>query len=105
MSDPETYQGGLYIQPGPDISSRSYFHLEQGDLLVHSFDLQHGVHLWKAARHSVIFWIKDSLQAPRFEAFQEKTTVSGGARGHHALVSAPPCASEMPCNMSSDEYP
>ena len=27
-------QGGLYIQPGPDVASRTYFGLEPGDLLV-----------------------------------------------------------------------
>eukprot|EP00434_Breviolum_minutum_P044797 symbB.v1.2.040055.t1/scaffold6959.1/size14229/1 len=65
ISNPEKYQGGLYIQPGPDVASRTYFGLEPGDLLVHSFDLQHGVHLWKGVRYSVVFWIKDSLQAVR----------------------------------------
>ncbi|CAJ1432337.1 unnamed protein product, partial [Effrenium voratum] len=65
LTDPETYQGGLYVQPGPDVTSRTYFRLEPGDLLVHSFDLQHGVHVWEGARYSIVFWIKDSAQAVR----------------------------------------
>ncbi|CAE7360193.1 ybeQ, partial [Symbiodinium necroappetens] len=63
LSNPDGYQGGLYIQPDADVSSRMYFRLEPGDLLVHSFDLQHGVHVWKGSRYSLVFWIKDSLQA------------------------------------------
>lgn len=65
ISDPENYQGGLYIQPDPGVASRTYFRIEPGDLLVHSFDLQHGVHVWKGIRYSLVFWIKDSLQAVR----------------------------------------
>eukprot|EP00439_Symbiodinium_sp_Y106_P066272 s2460_g10.t1 len=63
LSSPDSYQGGLYIQPDADVASRMYFRLEPGDLLVHSFDLQHGVHVWKGSRYSLVFWIKDSLQA------------------------------------------
>merc|ERR1712217_967957 len=29
----------------------------------HSFDLQHGVHVWRGVRYSLIFWIKDSVEA------------------------------------------
>ncbi|CAE7587298.1 ybeQ [Symbiodinium natans] len=65
LSRPDSYQGGLYIQPDAAVASRMYFRLEPGDLLVHSFDLQHGVHVWKGARYSLVFWIKDSLQAVR----------------------------------------
>ncbi|CAE7397460.1 ybeQ, partial [Symbiodinium pilosum] len=63
LSDPDSYQGGLYIQPDAHVASRMYFRIEPGDMLVHSFDLQHGVHVWKGARYSLVFWIKDSLQA------------------------------------------
>ena len=42
-----------------------FFRIEPGDLVVHSYDLQHGVHVWKGARYSLIFWVKDSLQAVR----------------------------------------
>merc|ERR1711865_769318 len=37
--------------------------LGQGDLLVHSFDLPHGVHIWSGTRYSLVFWFKDSLEA------------------------------------------
>merc|ERR1719161_232378 len=65
LSPPDEFEGGLYIQPEPDVSSRMFFHIEPGDLIVHSFDLQHGVHVWKGIRYSLILWIKDSLQAVR----------------------------------------
>ncbi|CAE7938813.1 esiB, partial [Symbiodinium sp. KB8] len=37
--------------------------LEPGDLLVHSFDLQHGVEVTQGSRYSLIFWLKDSPEA------------------------------------------
>uniref|UniRef100_A0A7S0FUH1 Fe2OG dioxygenase domain-containing protein n=1 Tax=Pyrodinium bahamense TaxID=73915 RepID=A0A7S0FUH1_9DINO len=65
LSDPDEYEGGLYVQPGADVASRTFFRIEPGDLVVHSFDLQHGVHVWKGIRYSLIFWVKDSSQAVR----------------------------------------
>ncbi|CAE8616012.1 unnamed protein product [Polarella glacialis] len=65
LSSADEYEGGLYLQPEPDVASRTFFRIEPGDLVVHSFDLQHGVHVWKGVRYSLIFWIKDSLQAVR----------------------------------------
>ncbi|CAE7455284.1 esiB, partial [Symbiodinium sp. CCMP2456] len=63
LSDPSGYEGGLYLQPGPQISSRRTVRLEPGDLLVHSFDLQHGVEVTQGSRYSLIFWLKDSPEA------------------------------------------
>ena len=63
LSDPSEFEGGLYIQSGPNASSREFVPLEPGDVFVHSFDLQHGVRLWKGTRYSLVFWIKTSLQA------------------------------------------
>jgi len=65
LSDPDSFEGGLYVQPGPGVSSRMFFRIEPGDLVVHSFDLQHGVHVWRGIRYSLIFWIKDTHQAVR----------------------------------------
>lgn len=65
ISDPDTFEGGLFLQPGPDVASRLFIRLEQGDLLVHSFDLPHGVHIWRGVRYSLIFWVKTSPQAVR----------------------------------------
>ncbi|CAE7399225.1 esiB [Symbiodinium pilosum] len=63
LSDPSDFEGGLYIQPGTHASTRQFVNLEPGDLFVHSFDLQHGVRLWKGTRHSVVFWIKTSARS------------------------------------------
>ncbi|CAE7280253.1 unnamed protein product, partial [Symbiodinium microadriaticum] len=63
LSDPSGYEGGLYLQPGPHVSSRRTVRLEPGDLLVHSFDLQHGVEVTQGSRYSLIFWLKDSPEA------------------------------------------
>jgi len=68
LSNPDDFEGGIYFQPDPDVASRQYLRIEPGDLVVHSFDLQHGVHLWKGVRHSLIIWIKDSLQSVRERA-------------------------------------
>mmetsp|Transcript_86190 Transcript_86190/g.150358 ORF Transcript_86190/g.150358 Transcript_86190/m.150358 type:complete len:641 (+) Transcript_86190:21-1943(+) len=69
LCSPDDYEGGIYLQPEPDVSSRMFLRIDPGDLVVHSFDLQHGVHIWKGARYSLIIWVKDSLQAVR-----ERTT-------------------------------
>lgn len=63
VTDPSEYSGGLYLQPGVHASSRKFFCIEPGDLVVHSFDLQHGVHMWSGSRYSIIFWIKDSPES------------------------------------------
>merc|ERR1719271_67107 len=63
LSPPSDYIGGLYVQPEATSRSRRFFGLEQGDLLVHSFDFAHGVHLWSGMRYSLIFWFKESLES------------------------------------------
>ncbi|CAE8670527.1 unnamed protein product, partial [Polarella glacialis] len=74
LSAPADYKGGLYVQPGPGVSTRRFCHLEPGDLLVHSFDLQHGVHVWEGVRYSMVFWFKDcaaSVQAGTTPWYEE----------------------------------
>jgi len=63
LSDPSEYVGGLYLQPTAHSSSQTFFRIGPGDLVVHSFDLEHGVFLWRGARYSVIFWLKDSPES------------------------------------------
>lgn len=63
LSPVEDYQGGLYLQPEAGVASRTFLRIEPGDLVVHSFDLQHGVHTWKGCRYSLIFWVKDSRKS------------------------------------------
>lgn len=51
---------GFYVQPGAHVSSRLPIRLAAGDLIAHSFDLQHGVEVSSGRRCSVIFWFTDS---------------------------------------------
>eukprot|EP00929_Paragymnodinium_shiwhaense_P108095 TRINITY_DN74415_c0_g1_i1.p1 TRINITY_DN74415_c0_g1~~TRINITY_DN74415_c0_g1_i1.p1 ORF type:complete len:578 (-),score=130.87 TRINITY_DN74415_c0_g1_i1:47-1780(-) len=69
LSNPDDYRGGLYLQPEAHASSRRFVRTEPGDLVVHSFDLQHGVFVWGGVRYSMVFWIKDSP-----ESVQAKTS-------------------------------
>ncbi|CAE7023575.1 unnamed protein product [Symbiodinium natans] len=63
LTEPSEYQGGLYLQPGPHVSTRRIVRLDPGDLFVHSFNLQHGVEVAQGSRYSLIFWLKDSPMA------------------------------------------
>lgn len=88
LSNPDEYDGGLYVQPGADVASRMFFRIEPGDLVVHSFDLQHGVHVWKGIRYSLIFWIKDSAKAVREHTtpWYDKLAEEGDADALYALA-------------------
>ena len=59
------YSGnGFYVQPGAHPSSRIALTAElqgAGDVIAHSFDLQHGVEVRSGRRCSVILWFTDSL--------------------------------------------
>ena len=54
------FKGGFYVQPGAHISSRMPIVMEPGDLVAHSFDLQHGVEVTRGRRCSVVLWFTDS---------------------------------------------
>ena len=54
---------GFYVQPGAHVSSRLPISLAPGDVIAHSFDLQHGVHVTGGRRCSVIFWFTDSASS------------------------------------------
>ena len=43
VSPPDGFEGGFYVQPGAHVSSRLPVRLEAGEVIAHSFDLQHGV--------------------------------------------------------------
>lgn len=60
ISTPEEFQGGLYLQPEACAESRRFCNLSPGDVVLHSFNLQHGVDVFEGERYSVIFWFKDS---------------------------------------------
>lgn len=56
LSDPSEFKGGLFIQPGPKADERAHAPLEPGDVLVHSWDLQHGVHVLEGIRYSLVIF-------------------------------------------------
>ena len=56
---------GFYVQPSAHVSSRISVPLAPGDVVAHSFDLQHGVEVTAGRRCSVIMWFADSKAACR----------------------------------------
>lgn len=57
-----SYSGpGFYVQPGAHVSTRVPVPMAPGDVVAHSFDLQHGVEVHGGRRCSVIMWFTDSL--------------------------------------------
>jgi len=67
--NPGEFEGGLFVQGditrGPD-----FIALGRGDVVVHQYDLHHGVRVTAGARYSLIFWFMDTraacLQNTRF---------------------------------------
>ena len=57
------FTGGFYVQPGAHVSSRVPLALTPGDVLAHSFDLQHGVEVRGGTRCSVVLWFTPSAAA------------------------------------------
>ena len=57
------FTGGFYVQPGAHVESRVPLSLDPGDVLAHSFDLQHGVDITAGRRCSVVFWFTPSIEA------------------------------------------
>ena len=57
------FGGGFYVQPGCEPSSRIPISLAPGDVIAHSFDLQHGVEVASGRRCSIVFWFVPSLSA------------------------------------------
>jgi len=63
VSPPDGFEGGFYVQPGAHVSSRLPVRLEAGEVIAHSFDLQHGVEVSSGTRCSLILWFADSAAA------------------------------------------
>ena len=51
VSPPDGFEGGFYVQPGAHVSSRLPVRLEAGEVIAHSFDLQHGVEVPPISPH------------------------------------------------------
>lgn len=62
--DGRPFEGpGFYVQPGAHVATRIAVPLASGDVVAHSFDLQHGVEVTAGRRCSVIMWFADSNAA------------------------------------------
>jgi len=56
-----SYSGGLFVQGGPSLTSRRLVRFSApGDVLVHQFDLMHGVELQRGSRLAIAVWFYDS---------------------------------------------
>jgi len=55
-----TYEGGLFVQGGASRSSRRLIRFGPGDVLVHQFDLMHGVEVHAGTRYALALWFSDS---------------------------------------------
>lgn len=88
LSDPNTYEGGLFLQPGPTVASRVFPRIDAGDVFMHSFDLQHGVHLFGGERYSLVMWFKNSEDAVCNDTtpWLQKLAAGGDAHALHLLA-------------------
>jgi len=64
------YQGGLYVSGEPD---KRFLRLNQGDAVLHQFQLRHGVNVLSGTRYSLIVWYldSDSCTPNPYDWFQE----------------------------------
>lgn len=59
-----SYSGGLFVQGGASRASRRLVRFEApGDVLVHQFDLQHGVEVEDGERYALAIWFADAPQS------------------------------------------
>ena len=63
LGGPRFEGSGFYVQPSAHVASRIAVPLAPGDVIAHSFDLQHGVEVTAGMRCSVIMWFADSKDA------------------------------------------
>merc|ERR1712113_366675 len=62
--DEGEFIGGLFAEVhGP--KQELLVPLGLGDVLVHKFDLMHGVRIERGVRYSLIFWMKDCIESVR----------------------------------------
>jgi len=68
--NPGEYEGGLFLQPGADRSSRLLVEpgMQAGDALLHRFDVMHGVDASGGDRYSLVLWLSDSAESVRARA-------------------------------------
>ena len=98
------YTGGLFVQGGASRSSRRLVRFESaGDVLVHQFDLMHGVDVQGGDRYAVAVWFYDS---PDSRARGTAPWVLAAAEGGNAdaqFLQATFCAQGRFGNQQDDE--
>eukprot|EP01065_Artemidia_motanka_P019324 TRINITY_DN22927_c0_g1_i2.p1 TRINITY_DN22927_c0_g1~~TRINITY_DN22927_c0_g1_i2.p1 ORF type:complete len:429 (+),score=113.99 TRINITY_DN22927_c0_g1_i2:75-1289(+) len=60
LSPDGAYTGGLFVQTGPRSDSRVFVPLGEGDAVLHSCAVEHGVAVSGGYRQSMIVWVRDS---------------------------------------------
>ena len=63
LCGPDDHDGGIYMQAGAHAASRRLVELERGDLLLHGFDMLHGVEVPRGQRYSLVLWFSDGKHA------------------------------------------
>lgn len=48
--------GALYVQAAAGIESRRLVGLQRGEVLLHQWDVMHGVHVTRGERYSLVLW-------------------------------------------------
>jgi TPR repeat protein len=79
---------GFYVQPDAHVSSRLPIAMSSGDVIAHSFDLQHGVEVHAGRRCSVVFWFADSADscASGRQPWYETAAARGDADAQYNLA-------------------
>lgn len=65
LSPSGNYSGGFYVQPTAHINSRQFVPVEDGDIIVHDFTLNHGIEVFGGGRWSLVAWVSQNEQACR----------------------------------------
>uniref|UniRef100_A0A7S1QZQ0 Fe2OG dioxygenase domain-containing protein n=1 Tax=Alexandrium catenella TaxID=2925 RepID=A0A7S1QZQ0_ALECA len=87
LSPAGNYTGGFFVQPQAHVNSRAFVQLEEGDVIVHDFTLNHGVDVRAGGRHSLIVWVSETKAACRRSSTPWHATraVQGDAVAQHIL--------------------
>jgi len=60
LSPAGNYTGGFFVQPKAHVKSRAFVRLEEGDVAVHDFTLNHGVDVRAGGRFSLVVWVSET---------------------------------------------
>mmetsp|Transcript_140656 Transcript_140656/g.448542 ORF Transcript_140656/g.448542 Transcript_140656/m.448542 type:complete len:592 (-) Transcript_140656:226-2001(-) len=63
LSDSSEHGGGLYVQSNASAQSRRLLTMDTGDVLMHQYDLNHGVAVSSGMRYSLVVWVASNRRA------------------------------------------